>query len=242
MTGNTPLVRKLGAFVALSDPELSVLASLHKRRRTFVAGRDLVHQGQSDQAAYILASGWACSYKILEDGQRQIVDFQIPGDFLGLRSVLLHVSDHSIEPVTNIAVTEVHVADLLDAFSRTPRLAAAVLWAASRDEAMVVEHLVDIGRRDAAERMAHFLLELGTRLALVGMGSKDGYACPLTQYLLADALGLSAVHVNRVLRQLREAGLVTFRDGFVAFDNYDQLVKFAQFDPAYMDQNGPLLR
>jgi len=139
-------------------------------------------------------------------------------------------------------VTEVNVADLLDAFARTPRLATAVLWAASRDEAMVVEHLVDLGRRDAAERMAHFMLELGARLALVGLGSKDGYACPLTQYLLADALGLSAVHVNRVLRQLREAGMVTFRDGFVTFDDYDQLVKFAGFEPSYMDEKGPLLR
>jgi hypothetical protein len=121
MIENNPLVRKLGAFVALSDPELSVLASLHKRRRTFVAGRDLVHQGQSDQAAYTLASGWACSYKLLEDGQKQIVDFQIPGDFLGLRSVLMHVSDHSIEPVTDIEVTEILVSDLLDAFARKRR-------------------------------------------------------------------------------------------------------------------------
>ncbi|MEL7256996.1 MAG: Crp/Fnr family transcriptional regulator [Pseudomonadota bacterium] len=239
---NTPLVRKLGAFVALSDPELSVLASLYKRRRTFVAGRDLVHQGQTDQAAYILFSGWACSYKLLEDGQRQIVDFQIPGDFLGLRSVLLHVSDHSIEPVTDIEVTEFHVADLLDAFAQTPRLATAVLWAASRDEAMVVEHLVDVGRRDAAERMAHFLLEIGARLALIGLGSKDGYACPLTQYHLADTLGLSAVHVNRVLRQLRESGLVTFRDGHVTFHDYDGLVELTEFDPGYLDQIGPLLK
>lgn len=102
MMKNTPLARKLGAFVALSEAELSVLEGLHKRRRTFVAGRDLVHQGQSDQAAYILISGWACSYKLLEDGQRQIVDFQIPGDFLGLRSVVLHLSDHSVEPVTDM--------------------------------------------------------------------------------------------------------------------------------------------
>lgn len=239
---NTPLVRKLGAFVALSDAELSVLETLHKRRRTFVAGRDLVHQGQSNQAAYILISGWACSYKLLQNGQRQIVDFQIPGDFLGLRSVLLHISDHSIEPVTDIEVTEVLVTDLLDAFARTPRLATAVLWAASRDEAMVVEHLVDIGRRNAAERMAHFLLELGARLSLVGMGSKAGFACPLTQYLLGDALGLSAVHVNRVLRKLREAGMVTFRDGFVAFDAYDRLAEFAEFDPTYLDQVEPLLK
>lgn len=235
------MIRKLGAFVALSTAEHAVLDTLHKRRRTFVAGRDLVHQGQSDQAAYILASGWACSYKILQDGQRQIIDFQIPGDFLGLRSVLLHVSDHSIEPVTDIEVSEVLMPELLAAFARTPRLATAILWAASRDEAMVVEHLVDVGRRNAAERMAHFLLELGARAALVAMGSKTGFACPLTQYLLADALGLSAVHVNRVLRQLREEGMVTFRDGFVSFDDYERLTNFAQFDPTYLDQVGPIL-
>jgi len=239
---DTPLARKLGALVALSGVELSTLEGLHKRRRTFVAGRDLVHQGQSDQAAYILMSGWACSYKILHDGQRQIVDFQVPGDFLGLRSVLLHLSDHSVEPVTDIEVTEVLVDDLLGAFARTPRLALAIFWAASRDEAMVVEHLVDIGRRDAAQRMAHFLLELGSRLALIGMGSKAGFACPLTQYLLADALGLSAVHVNRVLRHLREQKLLTFRDGVVTFLDYARLTAFADFDPTYLDQVGPLLK
>lgn len=241
MMKNTPLARKLGAFVALSEAELSVLEGLRKRRRTFVAGRDLVHQGQSDQAAYILISGWACSYKLLEDGQRQIVDFQIPGDFLGLRSVVLHLSDHSVEPVTDIEVTEVHVSDLMKTFSDTPRLATAVLWVASRDEAMVVEHLINIGRRAADVRVAHFLLELGARLTLVGLGSKTGYACPLTQYLLADALGLSSVHVNRVLRTLREAGMVTFRDGFVTFDDYDRLAEYAKFERTYLDQVGPLL-
>ena len=239
---DTGLGRKLAAFVALSATETSALESLHKRRRTFVPGRDLVHQGQSEQAAYILASGWAVSYKIMEDGQRQIVDFQIPGDFLGLRSVLFHLSDHSVEPVTNIDVTEILLPDLLDAFSRTPRLAMAILWAASRDEAMVVEHLVGIGRREATERMAHFLLELGARLALVGMGSKAGFDCPLTQYHLADALGLSAVHTNRVLRQLREWGMLTFRSGTVRFDDYDRLAEFAKFDPTYLDQTGPILK
>ena len=239
---NSPLTRKLSAFVALSENELAVLERLHKRRRSFVAGRDLVHQGQSKQAAYILAAGWACSYKIQPDGSRQIVDFQIPGDFLGLRSVLLHMSDHSIEPIVDIQAAEVLAGDLLGAFARTPRLATAILWAASRDEAMVVEHLVGLGRRDADERMAHFLLELGVRLALVGMGSKEGYACPLTQYHLADALGLSAVHVNRVLRKLREDKLVTFRDGHVTFDNYNRLVALAQFDPTYLDHIEPILK
>ncbi|MEQ1522280.1 MAG: helix-turn-helix domain-containing protein, partial [Aestuariivirga sp.] len=106
----------------------------------------------------------------------------------------------------------------------------------------VVEHLVDIGRRNALERTAHFLLELGARLKLVGLGTKEGYACPLSQDMLADALGLTAVHINRVLRQLREKGLLTYRNGQVTFDDFDRLVKLAAFDTAYLDQDGPLLR
>lgn len=238
---DSPLARKFGAVIALSAAELGALDRLQQHSRTFIAGCDLVHQGRSDQAAYILMSGWACSYKLLQDGQRQIIDFQLPGDFLGLRSVLLHVSDHSVVPICDIVVAEFQVADLLKAFAQTPRLATAVFWATSRDEAMVVEHLVDIGRRSAAERIAHFLLELGARASLIGLGNRAGFDCPLTQNLLADALGLSAVHVNRALRQLRENGMVTFQNGCVAFDNYDRLTKFAEFDPAYLDQVGPVL-
>jgi CRP-like cAMP-binding protein len=240
-TANSPLTRKLSSFVTLSEAELQVLERLHQRRRSFPAGRDLVHEGQSGQAAYILSDGWVCSYKIQPDGTRQIVDFQVPGDFLGLRSVLLRTSDHSFETIVDSQAAEVMSADLLQAFDQTPRLATAILWAASRDEAMVVEHLVNIGRRDAEARMAHFLLELGSRLALVGLGGKAGYDCPLTQYHLADALGLSAVHVNRVLRQLRENGLVTVREGRVTFHDPDRLAELAEFDPAYLDQNGLLL-
>ncbi len=239
---NSPLTRKLSAFVALSSKELDVLARLHQRRRSFVVGRDLAHQGQSDQAAYILASGWVCSYKLQPNGTRQIVDFQIPGDFLGLRSVLLRTSDHSFEPIVDIQAIEVLTSDLLDAFEQTPRLATAILWAASRDEAMVVEHLVGMGQRDADTQMAHFLLEIGARLALVGLGSRKGYDCPLSQYHLADALGLSSVHVNRVLRKLRVDGLVTFRNGRVTFGDIDRLAEMADFDPAYLDHTGPLLK
>jgi CRP-like cAMP-binding protein len=238
---DSPLTKKLGTYVTLSQVELDVLAQLHRRRRSFVPGRDLLHQGQDHQSAYILAEGWVCSYKLLPDGTRQIIDFQIPGDFLGLRSILFRTSDHNVEPVTPIEASEVRAADLLDAFARTPRLATAVLWAASRDEAMVVEHLVSLGRRDAKQRMAHFLLELGARLSLVGLGDRTGYDCPLSQYLLADALGLSAVHVNRVLRLLREDGLVTFQKGRVTFDDFGALVGMAGFDTAYLDQEGPLL-
>ena len=238
----SPLSRKLGAFVALSEPELAALEVFHQRRRIFDAGVDLVRQGQPGQSAFILADGWVCSYKLLPSGTRQIVDFQVPGDFLGLRSVLFRTSDHNVEALTKVEVSEVSSNDLIFAFANTPRLATAVLWAASRDEAMVVEHLVDIGRRNALERTAHFLLELGARLKLVGLGTREGFPCPLSQYMLADALGLSAVHINRVLRQLREKGLLTFRSGQVIFDDFDSLVELADFDTGYLDQDGPLLR
>lgn len=241
ITFQSALERKLSSFIALNDTKLAILTKLQKQYRSFKVGQDLIHQGQTSGSIYILNTGWVCSYKDLSNGERQIIDFQIPGDFLGLRSVLLHASDHSIEPITDIEVSECSVAGLMDVFAQNHRLAIAILWAASRDEAMVVEHLIDLGRRNAVERLAHFLLELGSRLTLVGQGDTTGYACPLTQYHLADALGLSAVHVNRALRQLREKGLVTFQNGRVQYDNYQRLTEFADFDPDYLDQEGPLL-
>jgi len=239
---SSPFVLKMSAFAALSCKELAVIERLQRRRRVFVLGHDLVHQGQPEPPAYILLSGWANSYKMQSDGGRQIVDIQVPGDFLGLHSVLLHRADHTVEPVVDIEVAEIKKEDLFEAFGRAPRLAMAILWAVSRNEAMVAERLVDLGRRTAVERMAHFLLELGARLTLVGEGSATGYACPLTQYQLADALGLSSVHANRVLRQLRMEKMTTFRDGYVTFDDRERLVGLAGFDPAYLDQDGPFPR
>lgn len=236
------LTRKLSAFVALGDVDSETLARFHRRRRTFLEGHEMIFEGQTNSSAFVLAEGWACSYKMLPDGGRQIVDFQIPGDFLGLRSILFRTSDHSVDAITRIEASEVLGQDIFDAFNHAPRLAIAVLWAASRDEAMVVEHLANIGRRTAEERTSHLLLELGARLKLVGMGDRSGYDCPLTQYHLADALGLSAVHINRVLRQLREAGLVTFQKGRVTYDDFDRLVDLAGFDKDYLDHEGPLLR
>ena len=237
-----PFAHKLKAFSALSDEDLATLSALHARRRRFPAGRDMIRQGQSEHAAFILAEGWVCSYKLLSNGSRQILDFKIPGDLLGLRSILLRTADHNEEPISEVNATEVHKDEVFRAFSATPSLATAVLWSASRDEALLVEHLVGLGRRNAAERTAHFFLEMAARLSLVGYGTKTGYACPLSQYLLADALGLSAVHVNRVLRELREEGLVTFQSGQVRFDNFDALVKFADFDQQYLDHKDPLLK
>ncbi len=242
MVHNSPFARKIASYVQLGEIEIQSVSDLYRRRRKFAPGLDLVHQGEIDQSAFIMADGWAFSYKILSDGARQIVNFHIPGDFLGVRSVLFRTSDHNVEPITQIEASEVSKTDLFQTFSKTPRLATAVLWAASRDEAMVVEHLVGVGQRPAPERTAHLILELSTRLKLVGLGDKTGFTCPLTQYHLADAMGLTPVHVNRVLREIREAGMTTFQNGRVTFDDYESLVDFADFDRTYLDQDGPALK
>lgn len=239
MAENSPLARKLRAFVALSAEDLLMLDAIHKRRRNFDPGTQLVHQGQTDQPVYILAMGWVCSFKLLSNGSRQIIDFRLPGDFLGLRSVLFRASDHNIEAITKIEASEVLQSDLLTAFTQQSRLATAILWAASRDEAMVVEHLVGLGRRTALQRAAHYFLEFGARLNLVGLGSKTGFDCPLSQYMIADALGLSSIHVNRVLRELRDLGLMTFQKRRVTFDDFSGLVALADFDWSYLDHDGP---
>jgi CRP-like cAMP-binding protein len=237
----SPLARKLSRFLPLAPDELASIAALEARSRVVAAQTDLVHERQAGHHAFILLDGWACAYKLVPDGGRQVIDFSIPGDFMGLRSVLLRTSDHSFSALTDVVVAEVSPQQMLDGFQRQPRLAAAILWAASRDEAMVVEHLVGIGRRSALVRTAHLLVELGLRLQLVGLGSDTSYACPLNQYVLADAVGLTAIHVNRVLRQLRERRLVTFRDGRVEFHDLPGLRSLAEWHGGYLDQAQPVL-
>lgn len=213
------LARKISTFVDLSDQELQYLSELQSTPIQVRKGREIVHEGQAGQSAYIIHDGWACSFKLLPDGGRQIITFPIPGDCVGLRSILLRTSDHSFSALTDSVVSRIQAVRMRELFNDLPRLGAAILWAASRDEAMVVEHLVSIGRRNAQERTAHFLLELYDRLQLVGLASNQTFACPLNQYVLADALGLSTIHVNRVLRQLREKGLVTLKNHMVTIQD-----------------------
>jgi CRP-like cAMP-binding protein len=233
--GASALVQKLNRFVPLKPDELASLAGLEARWRPIAAHTEVVHERQEGHHAFILQEGWACAYKLLPDGGRQVIDFSVPGDFMGLRSVLLRTSDHAFAAVTDIVVAEVSARQMIDTFQRMPRLGAAILWAASRDEAMVVEHLVSIGRRSALVRTAH-----RAALQVVGRGSDNGYLCPLNQYLLADALGLTAIHVNRVLRQLRESGLATFREGRVEFHDLPGFAQPRRISQRYLDQSNEL--
>jgi CRP-like cAMP-binding protein len=161
----------------------------------------------------------------------------VPGDCLGLRSVLLRTSDHSFATITDALVSIVPSQRITSLFHDRPRLGAAILWAASRDEAMTVEHLVNIGRRSAIEGMAHLILELYERLQLVGLATPTGFDCPLNQHAFADALGLSAIHVNRTLRQLRERGLITLSGHRLVIHDPEKLRELAEYDSSYLDQS-----
>lgn len=223
------LATKLSAFIELSKPELDCLDELQSETVRVPRGKQIVHEGQTGHKAFIVQAGWACSFKILPDGGRQIITFPLPGDCVGLRSVLLRTSDHSFSALTDAAVSSVDASRMLRIFQEFPKLGAAFLWAASREEAMVVEHLVSIGRRSALDRTAYFFIELCERLRLVGLVTDESFECPLSQYVLADALGLSAIHVNRVLRQLREMGLLTLSGRKVVIHDAPRLKQMAGY-------------
>ncbi|MBZ9993103.1 Crp/Fnr family transcriptional regulator [Mesorhizobium sp. BH1-1-4] len=231
------LARRLSGFFALSAEESMVLQRLQGPRIFVESGKELVHEGQHQHSAYVLCSGWAYSYKGLRDGQRQIIDIQMAGDLLGIRSLLLTTSDQSIVPLTDVEVRKINTERLSEVFRSAPRVALALLWAISRDEAMMVEHLVSLGKRDAATGTVHMLLELGARAELVGLGTQEGFGCPISQNILADSLGITPIHLNRVLRQLRESKLLVFKDGLVTFLDRKRLIEFFEMDFAYLNQD-----
>jgi CRP-like cAMP-binding protein len=235
MLTDSALARKLNTFLPLSPDELRGLAEVQSTPIAVKRGRQLTHEGQTGHKAFVLQAGWACSYKVLPDGGRQIISFPVPGDCVGLRSILLRTADHSFSALTEAVVSSVDGDCILKCITEFPRLGAALFWAASRDEAMVVEHLVSIGRRNAIERTAHFFMELAERLSLIGLATEAEFKCPLSQFVLADALGLTAIHVNRVLRQLRERELLTLRKGRVHIHDLNQLRKLAGFEGGYLN-------
>ena len=229
------LARKLNTFIPLSPAELKCLADMQANPFNVKRGRQLTHEGQTGHKAFVLQEGWACSYKLLSDGKRQIISFPIAGDIVGLRSVLLRTADHSFSALTDAVVNPVEGTHMMRCVTEFPRLGAALLWAASRDEAMVVEHLVNIGRRSSLERTAHFFMELAERLNLIGQATETEFKCPLSQFVLADALGLTAIHVNRTLRQLRERKLLSVRKGTVIIHDLAALRKVAGFQGGYLN-------
>jgi CRP-like cAMP-binding protein len=223
------LTRKLSIFIELSRDELNFLADLESKRFNIKRGQQLAEEGNPTQTSFILHAGWGCCFKITSNGGRQITNFPISGDWVGLDSILLPAADQSFSALTDIAVSFVAVSRIFDLFREFPRLGAALLRLASGYEAMKIEHLTSIGRRSAIERTAHFFLELAERLALVGLVTERQFCCPLNQYSIADALGLSSIHINRTLRRLRELNLLSIKSGHVTLHDIDGLARLAGY-------------
>lgn len=228
------LKRKLGAVVRLTKTELACLDAMQSKVRCVPAGTEIVRDGEPYAHAYIVRRGWAIRFKSLSDGRRQIVNFALPGDVIGLFSALFEVADHSVAALTDLEVHPVEPTRLVTMFGTCPRLGAAVAWAAGREESILAEQVVRIGRRSAYERMAHIIIELLHRLRLVGVADHRSFELPLTQEILADTLGLSVVHVNRTLRRLRDDGLLRMKGDRVAIDDLDRLARIAEFSPHYL--------
>ncbi|WP_340119768.1 Crp/Fnr family transcriptional regulator [Pelagibius sp. 7325] len=229
------LGRKLSSVIKLSNAEIDCLEAMQKRVKAVPEGTEFVHDGEPYGYSYIVKQGWAIRFKTLSDGRRQILNFVLPGDFIGLFSPLFEVADHSVAALTDLELHPVEPAFLVDLFGNCPRLGAAVAWCAGRDEAILAEQVVRIGRRSAYERTGHIIVELLHRLRLVDEAGLNSFELPLTQEILADTLGLSIVHVNRTLRRLRENGLLRICGDRVVIEDLEALVSAAEFSPHYLD-------
>jgi PAS domain S-box-containing protein len=236
-TCSVAMQRKLRGFVSLAEADLEILSGLQSSRRFVPARKEFeTFAFAGRRRTWLVGNGWVYSYRLLSDGGRQIIGFHVPGDVIGLNSSVRQSSGHSYAAVTDCVICELDQRALNDIRHSETDLADALVWSAARDEAILEQHLISLGRRSAAARVAHLMLELGARLELVGLADEGGYRCPLTQSLIGDALGLTGIHVNRVLRELREADCLTFRNGYVSIDDRERLVGLAEFDPGYLNQ------
>lgn len=207
-TTDHPLLRKLGRFGKLTTAERKAVLELVDHREEVAADTVLVQQGEKLTDAVVIESGWAARYRTLEDGRRQIMNFLLPGDLFDLCAFMLTKSDHTVGTITACTVNRVPINEVTRLFERHPRLGSALWMGGLQEEAILRERILSLGRRDAEERTAHLLYELWVRLAAVGERNGRSFELPLTQTALADALGLTSVHVSRTLRKLRKRGLI----------------------------------
>lgn len=218
----------------ITDEEETAIRALVREIREFPARTTFVHAGDRIHHSTILLDGLMCRYKDLRNGQRQIAELHVAGDFADLHSFSLKRLDHNVMTLTPCRVALVPH-NRLEALSNThPHLTRIYWFSTNLDAAIHREWVLSLGRRDAIARLAHLFCELHARLALVGLADETGYRLKLTQSDLAECLGLTPVHINRSLRQLREAGLMTFRSSRVELHDLKGLQVQAEFDPTFL--------
>lgn len=231
---NNPLLRKLSNFTKLSDEECAAVNECTQDVREFAAREDVISQGDRTGGVKLLLEGFACRYKVLEDGRRQIVAYFVPGDLCDLRVFILKRMDHSIGAVTASKVATISPESVLRLTNHYPSLTRALWWSTLVEEAIAREWIVNVGQRNALERMAHLFCELLYRFRAVGLNEDNSCTLPLTQVELAETLGLSSVHVNRTLQELRRQKLVTLANGTLTIEDLDALKEMSLFNPDYL--------
>ena len=228
------LIRKPGRLVELTDHDKALLAALPFTLREAGANQYLVREGSPTTECCVLASGYACRHKVAANGGRQIVSFHIPGDILDLQHLLLDVADHNVQTITPATIAWVPMAALKRVAHESRRINDAMWRDTLIDASIFREWVLNVGRRDARSRTAHMLCEFAARREAAGLGSPGQFELPMTQEQIADATGLTAVHVNRMLRSLAEAGAITRDRRHIRIVDWDIMRRIADFDRAYL--------
>jgi CRP-like cAMP-binding protein len=230
-----PLIRKLENFTQLTEREREALLDAIGPAQHFGPREDIVPEGGPADGVNLVLEGIACRYKLLPDGRRQILAYMIPGDTCDLCAFVLRRMDHGIASLSPVSLTVVPQERLAELGTAHPNIKRALWWAALVEEATTREWLVNVGQRTAYERLAHLLCEMFVRLRAVALAEGNRCELPLTQAELADTLGLSTVHVNRTLQDLRRAGFITLRGKNLVVHDFPALARAAMFNPSYLD-------
>ena len=221
-------LRACGLFKPVSQDELASINDLKRDHVAVPAGTEIIRAGQDSAELYTLYSGWAFRFKNLPDGRRQILNFLLPGDLLGLQAAMFDVAQHGIEALTEVELCLLPQHKVWELFGRAPELAFDVTWLGAREESHVDENLLSTGRRTAAERIAALIVILYKRADALGLVADKTFVFPLSQQHIADALGLSLVHTNKTLARLRRMGMYTQTNGSLTLTNPRVLERIAQ--------------
>jgi len=229
-----PFLRKLRVRDDVSSQEEAALRAAVGERRAVPAHRPIIRAGENVRESTLLLSGWVARAKDLENGERQITEINVVGDFVDLHSFTLKTLDHDVIALTNCEIATVPHEKLEDITVTFPHLTRLLWLATNMDAAIHREWMLSMGRRTALARVAHIFCELLIRLQIAGVASEDGYDFPLTQLQLADCLGLTSVHVNRTLQELRKRELIELRNRRLRILDAPGLQRVGQFDPGYL--------
>jgi CRP-like cAMP-binding protein len=229
-----PLLKKLQLWQEFDPQEQAAILALPHSVETISAGKYIVREGDRPKHVCVLLSGFAFRQKITGDGSRSINAVHMTGDVVDLQNSLLRIADHNVQALTQAEVAFIpreHVVKL--AFER-PKVGMAMWYDMLVDGSVFREWIANIARRDAATRLAHLLCEVGIRLEAMGLAERESFELPMTQEQLADATGLTPVHVNRTLKELESRGVITRTVRFVAVADWAQLEKTGDFSDAYL--------